>query len=135
MKLSILALVTALSFSAFAQQKDKPFLNCTVPMEGGTSPVKLTLTLTSDTSADFIKAILVDGQTTLNFFSQLKKDEALAQLTSGSMGLVLVSETSRQENGVVRNAGFMGIAKRDNAFSGLLSAQGSLYPLQCTAAQ
>lgn len=133
MKLSILALVTTLSLSAFAAEK--PLLSCTVPMEGGTSNVSLNLTLTADTSADFVKATLIDGQTTTSFFTQLKKDEAMTQLKAGSMGLFLVSETSRQDNGVLRNGAFMGIAKNNEAFSGLLSAQGNLYPLQCKLAQ
>lgn len=133
MKLSILALTTALSLSAFAAE-EKPLLNCTVPSEAATK-VTLTLTVTNDSSADFVKATLVDGQTTISFFSQIQKGEAASQMAAGSLGLLLVSESSRQENGVLRNGGFLGVRKQDNKMSGLLSAQSSLYPLECTAAQ
>lgn len=132
MKLSVIAILASLSLSAAAAEKD--LFNCTVPSESATK-VTLKITVTNDSSADFVRVKLNDGQNVLQFFSQIEKGDVDSQIKAGAMGLFLVSENTRQENGVVRNAGFMGLRKDSDKFSGFLSAQASLYPLECTLAQ
>ncbi len=131
MKLNIIALLVSLSFSAVAEEK--AFFDCVVPSDAATK-VTVKATISNESTVDFVRLTVVDGQTT-HLFSQTEKGQIDSQLKSGSLGLLLVSDTSRQENGVIRNAGFMGLQKANNKLSGFMSAQTNIYPLECTLAQ
>ena len=131
MKLNIIALLVSVSFSAVAA--DKAFFDCVVPSEAATK-ITVKATISQESTVDFIRLTVVDGQTT-QFFSQTEKGQVDSQLQSGSVGLLLVSDSSRQENGTIRNAGFMGLQKSGNKLSGFMSVQSSIYPLDCTLAQ
>lgn len=132
MKLSIIALLVSFNLSAVAAEK--AFMDCVVPTDSGAA-VTVKGTISNESAVDFIRLTVVDGQTT-QFFSQVESGQVDSQIKSGSLTLLLVSDSSRQENGVIRNAGFMGLGKKDgNKFSGLMSAQSHIYPLECTFAQ
>ncbi|MEK6772504.1 MAG: hypothetical protein AABY64_01070 [Bdellovibrionota bacterium] len=130
MKISALVFLTCLSVSTFATAK--PVLKCAVPSEDA-KKVTVVVDVGNDISVDFIRLTLVEGEKTIGYFSQIEKGEFSSQMSAGVMGLLLVSETSRQENGVVRNAGFIGIRKEGNKLNGFISVQSNVYPLECTA--
>ncbi len=130
MKMSALVFLTCLGVSTFAIAK--PVLKCAVPSEDA-KKVTVVLDVGNDISVDFIRLTLVEGEKTIGYFSQIQKGEFASQMSVGAMGLLLVSETSRQENGVVKNAGFIGVRKEGNKLTGFISAQSNIYPLECTA--
>lgn len=127
MKKMIVAVLVLLGSSAMA---DTTVLSCVVPES---SSVSLTVDLADDQSVDFVMVSLNEKSSQSVFFSQMDKGSVAAQIQSGYLNLLALTDKSSQEDGVIKNTGFLGLGKdANNSFSGFLAAHGNIYPLSCT---
>lgn len=127
MKKMIVAALVLLGSSAMA---DTTVLSCVVPES---SSVSLNVDLADDQSVDFVMVSLSEKNSQSVFFSQMDKGAVAAQLQSGFLNLLALTDKSAQEDGVIKNTGFLGLGKEaDGSFSGFLAANGNIYPLSCT---
>lgn len=126
MKKMILAALLLVGSSAMANTS---VLKCIVP-ESHT--VSLNIELEDDQSVDFVTVQLNEQNNQTVFFSQMDKGSVDAQIKSGFINLLALTEKSTQEDGVIKNTGFLGLSKEANGtFSGFLAANGNIYPLSC----
>ena len=127
MKKLILASIMLLASSAMA---DTTVLKCVVP---GSNFVSLNVDLADDQSVDFVMVYLNEKSTQSAFFSQMDKGTVEAQLKSGFLNLLALTDKSAQEDGVITNTGFLGLGKEaDGSFGGFLAANVNIYPLSCS---
>lgn len=126
MKKMILASLILVGSSAMANTS---VLKCTVPES---QTVNLNIELADDQSVDFVMVHLNEQHNETVFFSQMDKGTVAAQLKNGFINLLALTEKSTQEDGVIKNTGFLGLSKdTDGSFGGFLAANGNIYPLSC----
>lgn len=126
MKKMILASMILVGSSAMA---DTSILKCTVP---DSRTVSLNIELADDQSVDFVMVYLNEQNNETTFFSQMDKGTVDTQIKNGFINLLALTEKSTQEDGVIKNTGFLGLAKDTNGvFGGFLAAKGNIYPLNC----
>ncbi|MGZ3771490.1 MAG: hypothetical protein ACXVCR_16995 [Bdellovibrio sp.] len=126
MKKIILASLLMTATSAMA---NTTVLKCVVPES---KTVSLNIELADDQSVDFVTVQLNEKNGQTVFFSQMDKGTVDTQIKNGFMNLLALTEKTKQEDGVIRNTGFLGLAKEENnVFSGFLAANGNVYPLTC----
>lgn len=127
MKKMIAAALILMGSSAMA---DTTVLKCVVP---GSTSVTLNVDLADDQSVDFVIVSLSEKKSQSTFFSQMDKGTVAAQLQNGFLNLLALTDKSAQEDGVIKNTGFLGLGKEnDGSFGGFLAANGNIYPLSCT---
>lgn len=127
MKKAIFAALVLMGTSAMA---DTTVLKCVVPES---SSVSLTVDLADDQSVDFVMVNLNEKSAQSTFFSQMDKGTIANQLQNGFLNLLALTDKSTQEDGVIKNTGFLGLGKEaDGSFSGFLAANGNIYPLACS---
>lgn len=127
MKKFIFAALVLMGSSAMA---DTTILNCVIPESRS---VSLKIDLADDQSVDFVMISLIEGSSQSVFFSQMDKGSVAGQLQNGFLNLLALTEKSSQEDGVIKNTGFLGLGKEaDGSFGGFLAANGNIYPLTCS---
>lgn len=127
MKKIIAAAMILMGSSALA---NTTILTCTVPES---SSVSITIDDAGDGSVDFMTIYLNEKSSQSVFFSQTEKGNVAAQLKNGFLNLLALTDKSAQEDGVIKNTGFLGLSKEnDSTFGGFLAASGNIYPLSCT---
>ncbi|MEK2644130.1 hypothetical protein [Bdellovibrio sp. BCCA] len=127
MKKLIVAALVLIGSSAMA---DTTVLKCVVPES---TSVSLNIDLADDQSADFVIVSLNEKSAQSVFFSQMDKGTVAAQIQNGFLNLLALTDKSSQEDGVIKNTGFLGLGKEaDGSFGGFLAANGNIYPLSCT---
>ena len=127
MKKMIAAALILMGSSAMA---DTTVLKCVVP---GSTSVTLNVDLADDQSVDFVIVSLSEKKSQSTFFSQMDKGTVAAQLQNGFLNLLALTDKSAQEDGVIKNTGFLGLGQEnDGSFGGFLAANGNIYPLSCT---
>ena len=113
-------------------EEEKMIIRCSAPAQI-ISPATLTLSVTEDSTADFVRVNLIENQTSSLYFSQVEKDQVQAGLTKGELNLILVTSKSTQRNGIVSNAGFFVATKNpSNAYSAFFAAKGNIFSLTCS---
>ncbi len=128
MKKMIVAALVLMGTSAMA---DTTVLSCVVPQS---SSVTLNVDLADDESVDFVMVNLSEKSSQSVFFSQMDKGTVAAQIKGGFLNLLALTDKTAQEDGVIKNTGFLGLGKEaDGSFGGFLAANGNIYPLTCTA--
>ncbi|MBV2167249.1 MAG: hypothetical protein KUL82_00970 [Bdellovibrio sp.] len=126
MKKLIVAALVLMGSSAMA---DTTVLKCAVPE----SSVSLNVDLADDQSVDFVIVSLNEKSSQTVFFSQMDKGTVAAQIKGGFFNLLALTDNTTQEDGVIKNTGFLILGKEaDGSFGGLLAAKGNVYPLVCT---
>lgn len=127
MKKFIAAALILVGSSAMA---DTTIFKCEVP---GSKFVSMSIDLADDQSADFVTIYLNEKNSQSVFFSQMDKGSVADQLQNGFLNLLALTDKSAQEDGVIKNTGFLGLGKEsDGSFGGFLAASGNIYPLSCT---
>lgn len=107
---------------------------CQVPVDTDESVVNLEMTIGDDLSLDFVTITLNDLKQSYIFFTQLPKGQLAKDIKSGQLEYLVLTEETAQSEGVVRQSGYLMISKDDTGnFSGLISAVGNVYPLNCEA--
>lgn len=110
---------------------DTTVLKCVVPSE--TNAVTMNIVLAADQSVDFITFELNQKSETPALFAQLEKGELTKQMSQGYVNMLVLTEETSQEEGVITKAGFLGLSQDTaNSFSGFIAAFGNIYPLACT---
>ncbi len=129
MKIVLSTMILLVSMGAHAAQD---LMHCTVPVEN--SKITLTITKEDDQSIDFLLISLKEGKTETLFYSQDDKGGTDDQLKEGLLNLVLLTDDTRVENGVVYNAGFFNagaVGEGSVEYDGLMMAKGNIYPFAC----
>ena len=127
MKSIIIAALVLMGSSAMA---DTTVLKCAVPES---TSVSLNIDLADDQSVDFVMVHLTEKNNQSVFFSQLDKGTVDGQIQAGFLNILALTDKSAQEDGVIKNTGFLGLGKEaDGSFSGFLAANGNIYPLSCS---
>jgi len=127
MKSIIIAALVLMGSSAMA---DTTVLKCAVPES---TSVSLNIDLADDQSVDFVMVHLTEKNKQSVFFSQLDKGTVDGQIQAGFLNILALTDKSAQEDGVIKNTGFLGLGKEaDGSFSGFLAANGNIYPLSCS---
>ncbi|WP_374077440.1 hypothetical protein [Bdellovibrio bacteriovorus] len=127
MKKLIVAALVLMGSSAMA---DTTVLKCVVPES---TSVTLNVDLADDQSVDFVVVSLNEKSNQSVFFSQMDKGTVAAQIQNGFLNLLALTDKSSQEDGVIKNTGFLGLGKEaDGSFGGFLAANGNIYPLSCS---
>ena len=127
MKSIIIAALVLMGSSAMA---DTTVLKCAVPES---TSVSLNIDLADDQSVDFVMVHLTEKNKQFVFFSQLDKGTVDGQIQAGFLNILALTDKSAQEDGVIKNTGFLGLGKEaDGSFSGFLAANGNIYPLSCS---
>lgn len=112
--------------------EDKLVLSCSVPTQSGTAQVTADVTLGADLSQDFVTVEIKDQGHDLLFFTQMEKGQLNQSLKEGGLNFMLLTETTSQEGGVIRNAGFFAVSQDQSGdFGGFISAAGNIYPISC----
>lgn len=128
MKKVIFSLALLAGFSAHAAQV--PAFKCTVPSKNPT--VTIDVAVSDNESVDFVTVDLND-KTKASLFMQMEKGSFQKQIDAGSLTtLVLGEQFSQGDDGVIRDAGILGLGLEAGQWSGLLSVKGNVYPLECT---
>ncbi|KHD88930.1 MAG: hypothetical protein OM95_05500 [Bdellovibrio sp. ArHS] len=126
MKKLIVAALVLMGSSAMADT----VLNCAVPES---QFVSLNIDLADDQSVDFVTVSLSEKTKQSIFFSQMDKGTVVEQMNNGFLQLLALTDKSAQEDGVIKNTGFLALGKEANgSFGGFLAANGNIYPLSCT---
>ncbi|KYG67649.1 hypothetical protein [Bdellovibrio bacteriovorus] len=126
MKSLIVAALVLMGSSAMAET----IFNCAVPES---KFVSMNIDLADDQSADFVTVSLSEKSKQSIFFSQMDKGAVTEQLNNGFLQLLALTDKSAQEDGVIKNTGFLAIGKEaDGSFGGFLAANGNIYPLSCS---
>ncbi|MBX2988516.1 MAG: hypothetical protein KF802_11530 [Bdellovibrionaceae bacterium] len=111
----------------------KEVMTCTVPNGNAASQVSASIVLQAEASADYVIVNVNDKGQNFRLFTQTDKGDVAQSIEKGSLGFLLLQENFTQDAGVIRNAGFLVISKRDTgAFEGLMGARSNIYPLTCT---
>jgi len=112
------------------QAAQVPVFNCTVP--GKPSTVTLEVAVSDNESVDYVTVTLND-KGAINLFTQMEKGGAQKQVAAGNLGtLVFGEQISQGDDGVLRDSGILSLSQDAGKWNGLLSAKGSVYPLECT---
>ncbi len=130
MKIILSAMIFMFSIGVSASQD---LMHCIVPVEN--SKITLTITKEDDQSIDFLLISLMEGKTETLFYSQDDKGGTDDQIKDGLLNLVLLTDETRVENGVVYNAGFFNAGAVDEGsteYDGLMMAKGNIYPFVCS---
>ncbi len=129
-------LIASLIFSSISMAETA--LQCVVPTQGTDQIVQLTLDLSEENSIDFIMITVDDfnkeNQPTQSvFYTQMDKGSTRAQLSQGYLNMLVMTETTSQENGVIHNSGFFAVSvdQPTGLFSGFLAANNNVYPIEC----
>ncbi|WII70647.1 hypothetical protein QJS83_09270 [Bdellovibrio sp. 22V] len=126
MKKLVMAALILMGSSAMA---DTTVLKCAVPES---TFVSLNIDLADDQSVDFVMVNLNEKSKQSVFFSQMEKGTVAAQIGAGYLQLLALTDKSAQEDGVIKNTGFLALGKEaDGTFGGFLAANGNIYPLSC----
>lgn len=118
-------------FAGFAAQAAQvPVFKCTVP--GKVSSVTVNVAVSDSESVDYVTVELNDkGASTL--FMQNAKGSFQKQVDAGSVTtLVLGDQYAQGDDGVIRDAGIMAIGLENAKWTGILSVNDAVYPLDCT---
>lgn len=122
-------ILTAFVLFGSSAMANTTVLNCAVPES---KTVSLNIELADDQSVDFVTVNLNESSNTSVFFSQMDKGSVAEQIKNGFVNLLALTERTKAEDGVIKNTGFLGLAKEaDGSFSGFLAANGNVYPLSC----
>jgi hypothetical protein len=125
MKTLIIAALALIGSSAMANT----LMDCKV---SESSSVTLNIDLADDQQVDFVTVTLNEKSGDSIFFSQMDKGTVEAQLKNGFFQMLALTDNSSQEDGVIKNTGFLGLGlENDGSFSGFLAANGNIYPLIC----
>jgi hypothetical protein len=129
MKNTIFAIAFLAGFSAHSAQV--PVFKCTVPAK--TSTVTVDVAVSDNEAVDFVTVNLND-KTTINLFMQNEKGSFQKQIDAGSVTTLVLGDQFKQgDDGVIRDGGVLGLGTSTTGnWSGLLSAKGNVYPLECT---
>jgi len=128
MKKAIFGLALLTGISAHAAQV--PAFKCLVPAK--TSTVTITVSVSDDESIDYV-TIDVNDKSTSTLFMQMEKGSFQKQVDAGGITTLVLDEQFQQgDDGVIRNAGILGLNNNNGKWSGLLSAKSNVYPLDCT---
>jgi hypothetical protein len=130
-------ILSLLMFAAISQAQTETAgspslqLNCVVPIENATPVIKVVIEATEENQGDFLTVTITEPAKELVYFNQLEKGAVRAGLAQGQLVTLVVAEGVSMENGAVRGAGFVVIAKSQEGLSGFLSLNNSFYPVQC----
>lgn len=128
MKKTIFGIALLAGFSANAAQV--PAFKCIVPAK--TSTVTVNVSVSDSEPVDYVTVDLNDKSTS-SLFMQLEKGSFQKQIDAGSVTtLVLDSSFNQGDDGVIRSAGVLAIGLENAKWTGLLSVQNNVYPLDCT---
>lgn len=127
--LTTLALVAG-PLAGFAQEA--ALMDCTVPTDTQ-APVTLSISLTKETSADYVMMTLTESATaSYTLFSQAEPGSVEQSLTAGNLNLMVLGEGFGLENGVIKDAGILSLSKDSSgAIEGMLLIKGNIYQLSC----
>lgn len=126
----IFSLILLLSLKSFAEE-EKLVVRCSTPAQI-ISPATLTLTVTADSTAEFVQVNLVENQASSLYFSQVEKNQIQFGLDKGELNLILFTNKSTQRNGIVSNAGFFVVTKSQGKnYSAFFAAKGNIFSLTC----
>ncbi len=127
MKKAIFGLVLLAGFSAHAGQV--PAFKCTVP--ANTPAVTVDIAVSDNETVDFV-TVDVNDKSVSNLFMQMEKGSFQKQVDAGQVTtLVLGDQFQQGDDGVIRDAGVLALGLDNGKWSGLLSARGNVYPLEC----
>lgn len=124
---SIIFISSLISSLAFAD--DSFIINCSVPSENTLKTTVILKMYTVDNSDYLI--VTLNEPTTSVFITQADKDEIKKAFETKTIQYLILSESSKNANGVVTKAGYISITKEDDTIAGFLSARGNVYPLVC----
>ena len=128
MKKAIFGLALLAGFSAHAAQV--PVFKCTVPAK--TSTVTVDIAVSDSEAVDFV-TIDVNDKSVSNLFMQMEKGSFQKQVDAGQVTTLALGDQFQQgDDGVIRDAGVLAVGLDNGKLSGLLSAKGNVYPLECT---
>lgn len=128
MKKAIFGLALLAGFSAHAAQV--PVFKCTVPAK--TSTVTVDIAVSDSEAVDFV-TIDVNDKSVSNLFMQMEKGSFQKQVDAGQVTTLALGDQFQQgDDGVIRDAGVLAVGLDNGKWSGLLSAKGNVYPLDCT---
>jgi hypothetical protein len=116
----------------FAQIKNVTKLDCVVPVQNAPPSVRLDVSLSNDTSVDFITVTVIGVKSKDVLFTQIDKGSLDSQLKAGAVSIMVIQEGFAQEAGVIKKAGALNLQKtEDGRFSGVMLAMANIYPLSC----
>lgn len=125
-KLIVMAMV---SLSMYANAAEKQLLSC---MVSENSPeMKLMITVSEESSVDFATFTLTEKSGTTMYFTQFDKGAIDEQMKQGVLSTILLTDSTKNENGVITNSGIISLQKENDLYSGVLVAKGNIYPLAC----
>lgn len=127
--MKMLFVMVLVSLSAFANAAEKQLLTCIVSDQN--PDLKVMITVSEESTVDFVTFNLVEKSGTTMFFTQFEKGELDKQMKEGGLNTMLMTDTTKNESGVITNAGVISLAKDNDMYSGVLVAKGNLYPLAC----
>lgn len=125
-----LILSAAVMFLASAAQAAETTLfKCVV--DNNPVVVSMNITVSAESSADFVTMSLTEKAGKTTFFAQMEKGEIDQQLKQGYFNSIAMTEKTNQVDGVIVNTGFLALNQDGNAWGGLLIAKGNIYPFSC----
>lgn len=129
MKILASIIFISLFSSSFCLADNNYTINCTVPSEN-TPKTTVTLGMHTADNSDYL-LVTLNEPTTSVFITQADKGEIKKAFENRSIQYLILSESSKNANGVVTKAGYISITKSDDTIAGFLSARGNVYPLVC----
>ncbi|WP_413289960.1 hypothetical protein [Bdellovibrio sp. HCB337] len=128
MNKSVFALILLAGLSSQAAQV--PVFKCTVP--GKVSSVTVDVAVSDSEAVDYVTVDLNDKGAS-KLFMQNAKGSFQKQVDAGSVTtLVLGDQYSQGDDGVIRDAGILGLGLENGKWTGILSVNDAVYPLDCT---
>lgn len=106
-------------------------LNCVVPLEGKSPVITATLEVSEESQGDFLVLTVTEPGRTLSYYNQMEKGAYQEGISQGQLVSLVISETAKMENGAVRGAGLLVIAKGSEGLEGFATLNDSFYPLTC----
>lgn len=132
---------TLVFFGAYAAQaaQSAPVVQevakCIVP--NSVPAVEMTITQEADEAVDFLLITLKDGEEQIEFFSQNDAGSVADQIADGELAVLVMSDSSRYDNGIIRNAGILTLEALEESktdFVGFGFILGNIYPFACKVA-
>lgn len=128
-KYNLMATIGLMSFLSHAEV----VIDCKSEM-GEQVNLEVKIDLSEESSIDYLTYSLKEGGVETIFFNQHEKGSISKTIQGGVLVSNFFSESSKQENGKITNAGIIILTAtgEPKKMSGLIGANGGIYPLACT---
>ncbi|MFN8791992.1 MAG: hypothetical protein ACK5Y2_11110 [Bdellovibrionales bacterium] len=123
--------VLVVLFASVTAMASTQTLNCVVPLEGKAPVITATLEVSEESQGDFLVLTVTEPGRTLSYYNQMEKGAYQEGISQGQLVSLVISETAKMENGAVRGAGLLVIAKGPEGLEGFATLNDTFYPLTC----